>query len=569
MERILNYTLLENGVTPGEPILAGVQGEHRATALVISLDSDFSEVISKAQENSNAFCRIDAVTAAGEFIEGEERPIDQISNPFYLTAPMTASGLDTVVLVRIILKGDTAETVIYKAQIKLYYEPSVMSLVVTPKEKNQVDIFEQKAEEICSLIEEKAEWAYNLISAKADVVTNKANASAEHLKKATLAAEEAEFATTASKEHRNTAERAAENCEENREKISAMVNAASNFANNAAYLNEATKSNAEKAQKCLEETEEHLQHITDLAAQTNLNVNLAQTAATNAAAAEQGAKTAQDMAQSFIEEVKDLGEEIENSVDKTLASFSNALKGKKEGRIVSISDISPIKHPIKITLSGQELSNANVNVCGKNMFNSNLFITTPNGKATGWRSENGYYIGRASMLRQFYNPSGTTYECPIVTGFAPNTQYTFSFKGYNDSQNEVTTIVFYFAYEDQSSSTKAYFTASSEESFCSITSEAGKTIKGLYISSSTNTVVHIKDVQCEPGGVATEYTEYTPPKQYVPLEDGRFEEIDSEGSAITISVDNQETTVSVEYNRDINKAFAELTNAIISLGGNI
>lgn len=66
-------------------------------------------------------------------------------------------------------------------------------------------------------------------------------------------------------------------------------------------------------------------------------------------------------------------------------------------------------------------------------------------------------------------------------------------------------------------------------------------------------------------------TEYTPfvKVEYSPDADGIVKGVTSLYPTMTLQTDTDGVVMDVEYNRDINKAFAELVQAIISLGGNV
>ena len=71
-------------------------------------------------------------------------------------------------------------------------------------------------------------------------------------------------------------------------------------------------------------------------------------------------------------------------------------------------------------------------------------------------------------------------------------------------------------------------------------------------------------------GVATEYEPYSKDSaEYTPNEDGTVEGVTSISPNMTLVPTTGVMIAECEYNRDINKAFAELQQAIISLGGNI
>lgn len=118
------------------------------------------------------------------------------------------------------------------------------------------------------------------------------------------------------------------------------------------------------------------------------------------------------------------------------------------------------------------------------------------------------------------------------------------------------------------------------------------TASGLTISSNANVATNITErtsttyisiiakggttyddvtvsPQLEIGTAATEHEPYIEPVEYAVNEDGTVDGVTSIYPTTTLLTDTAGAVIDVEYNRDINKAFAELYNAIISLGGNV
>lgn len=77
-----------------------------------------------------------------------------------------------------------------------------------------------------------------------------------------------------------------------------------------------------------------------------------------------------------------------------------------------------------------------------------------------------------------------------------------------------------------------------------------------------------KNIQVEYGKNATEYEPYIC-EDYTPTADGTVNGVTSLYPCTNLSTDMDGIVIDCEYNRDINKAFAELQQAIISLGGNV
>ena len=75
--------------------------------------------------------------------------------------------------------------------------------------------------------------------------------------------------------------------------------------------------------------------------------------------------------------------------------------------------------------------------------------------------------------------------------------------------------------------------------------------------------------QLELGTAATEYEPYKTLTEYTPAADGTVSDITSLYPTTTLMTNVEGAIIEAEYNRDINKAFAEMQQAILSLGGNV
>ena len=93
----------------------------------------------------------------------------------------------------------------------------------------------------------------------------------------------------------------------------------------------------------------------------------------------------------------------------------------------------------------------------------------------------------------------------------------------------------------------------------------------FYMGGTTpKTVTNYKfRIQLEESDVATDYEPYQSKTEYTPAEDGTVEGVKSLYPTTTLIPDTEGLILEADYNRDINKAFAELQQAIISTGGNV
>jgi hypothetical protein len=65
------------------------------------------------------------------------------------------------------------------------------------------------------------------------------------------------------------------------------------------------------------------------------------------------------------------------------------------------------------------------------------------------------------------------------------------------------------------------------------------------------------------------YEPYIEPTEYTPDADGVVQGVTSLYPSTTLMTDTSGAMIDVTYNKDINKAFEELKNVILSLGGNV
>lgn len=102
----------------------------------------------------------------------------------------------------------------------------------------------------------------------------------------------------------------------------------------------------------------------------------------------------------------------------------------------------------------------------------------------------------------------------------------------------------------------------------SINSEDDKTVS-IVINIAKDTTVEnlVFKPQLELGLTATTYEPYQG-QTYTPAADGTVSGVKSLYPTTTLMTDTEGAIIEAEYNRDINKAFAEMQQAILSMGGN-
>lgn len=245
---------------------------------------------------------------------------------------------------------------------------------------------------------------------------------------------------------------------------------------------------------------------------------------------------------------------LEENSGGTISSdlYSNALKGAASGAAVAL-DVSPIEHILKIkaTSDTADVSTAKVLRYGSNILDQD----TPTGSSKYWEKQGEYWVGTNA------NYAG------------------LSWGGYCVSKGQTITVSF-----DCDSVGKG--------SRCIITkdkpdcvgvrvkdSQLGRNIISYTATEDMNVFINFMDFGADGVykiknimlcyGTNTEYEPYTEPTTYDISTGGAVEGVTSLYPITTLTSDTEGIVLDVEYNRDINKAFAELQNAVISLGGNI
>ena len=241
-------------------------------------------------------------------------------------------------------------------------------------------------------------------------------------------------------------------------------------------------------------------------------------------------------------------------------NITNALKNTKSGILVSAGDVSPLEHELQIRLTGNSISdfsNVTVSRYGKNLIpypfaNSSKVLNgitwTDNGDGTvtanGTATEQSYFSLLSTKMKWLKGVSYTLSGCP---------------KG-------------------GSGGTYCIYMANNDYSFYKFDSGNGLTFtpnedieSSIVISIGKDTTVNnmVFKPQLEVGAIATDYELYQIPMVVNSRADGSVVGLKSLYPSFTLIPNDENVAIECTYNRDINKAFAELQQAILSLGGNI
>lgn len=155
-----------------------------------------------------------------------------------------------------------------------------------------------------------------------------------------------------------------------------------------------------------------------------------------------------------------------------------------------------MKHPEKLVTVAENMEKVKdgglalaIRNSGVNLFDAGVLL-----QATGWTETDGIYSGIPQYLYNVFNPH--TKDVSLFYGFKQNTQYTLSFKSYQQEDTINYTSAFFFRYTDGTDS-ELVTIWNTEEEKKTLTSDSGKTIAGLYATFGRNSTVYIRDIRLE------------------------------------------------------------------------
>lgn len=261
-----------------------------------------------------------------------------------------------------------------------------------------------------------------------------------------------------------------------------------------------------------------------------------------------------------------------DEIESTGSIFANALKGTASGEAIAITDASPIEHEM------------GVKVRGKNLINMSA-VTIPSGQSYSYENgiatiSQGTYVYVPRARWDFFDVSmfegkTVTVSLDVTEDQGTNTKGNilyiqgisdkeYNLKPHGFTQTGKITLTYTFADKLDYDQIRIMLyaqhlkDASESFSFTNVQFEIGTTATTYapYVEDISTVKVTVGD-----GGTVS--------KQYDVNADGSVDGVTSIYPSMTLSTDTVGAAIDCTYNRDINKAFEELYNAIISTGGNI
>lgn len=249
--------------------------------------------------------------------------------------------------------------------------------------------------------------------------------------------------------------------------------------------------------------------------------------------------------------------------------FANALKGSASGSAVFMDDVSPVEHKAEVKVSGVEnLEDVTLIQNGKNLskpfdysfteYTGNLSLTFSNNLLTlNGSSTNGVPM---SKVNGTILPPGTyTFSNQYISGTCVNTvgegDTAFYFVVRSRAGKTFVTIGCYGAASMMSTRSKSFTLTETTEIL-------------LYFTGAGEYENYQSRIMLNAGSAAEPYEEYKETR-YSVNEDGTVDDVALYHPYTSLLPDTGGAVVSCEYNKDTNKVIEKLTNAIISLGGNV
>lgn len=247
--------------------------------------------------------------------------------------------------------------------------------------------------------------------------------------------------------------------------------------------------------------------------------------------------------------VEQKGESVKESIpddytdlsDK-MKNVSNAIKGTKSGAIVTIDDMSPLKHDLSIHLTSDTVTDfSDVTVCcgGKNLFSIAKIECNEYVKVAVAED------GTVTMT----NPTGSNKEVNLIVNVPLNTPLAFSILECDSGVN-----IRYYSKESTWVNPSVSFNAQTSNCFTAYSKLNVDTPQvKLYVFVPANSTYVYKGIQIERGTVRTDYEAYKEPQTITANADGTVSGLTSISPTMVLSTDTEGVDINVGYNKDANK----------------
>ena len=286
---------------------------------------------------------------------------------------------------------------------------------------------------------------------------------------------------------------------------------------------------------------------------------------------------ARDM-QMDIMGVQESVDDLHNAVNTRVTDNANSIKGKKEGvGLIRVDDVSPLSHFFDVSVTGEGAEDTVVQCGGKNMldfngrtlsdFKAGAHVFTGKNIFTNI-SGNGYYYPVENAYTFDESTGKLTVKCVfdwyglgLDFKVLPNTRYALSVKSITDGF--VSIVSFY----DSAGSYICLESAVENKVFTTPSDAAWMIV--IFTGKITGTEGVFLCPQLELGDKHSEYQPYVIPQYVTPDSQGKINNLKSVYPFTVLTADNPSVNISCVYNRDTDKAYKALIEAITALGGSV
>ncbi len=282
--------------------------------------------------------------------------------------------------------------------------------------------------------------------------------------------------------------------------------------------------------------------------------------------------------QNDIRNLSDSIESVREMVNSRVTDNANAIKGIKAGvDFVEISDVSPLTHYLDVTVSGDGAVGSTIECRGKNMFTfkgrtladfgmsgheftgNNIFLSM---------AASGYYKKNTGSWE--YDEKTDTYTIPCANAwYGPGIDFKvcsgekYFFSAERITQGSGIQASFY----DADGNYITYISGVENRNFTVPMGAEWMVI--IFISKEKDYIGELVCPQLERGSEATGYEVAVETQCAIPDESGKITSFRSVSPTTVVSSRTFGNTVSCIYNRDTNKAYERLVDAVLSLGGSV
>ena len=332
----------------------------------------------------------------------------------------------------------------------------------------------------------------------------------------------------------------------------------------------------ENATKAVEQADEAISKANRAEEKATAIIKETESAKDNANTAADSANTAAVSANEATTRANAVSEQLENAKDL----FCNALKGSKSDSIIQIDDVSPTDQRLNVSLTSDtvtDFSSKTVSVYGKNF--AKLKTGTSYGLTLEWLENEGCYLVNGTCTLAGNNSLFTNVSTICGINGKAFTLKTKQISGSVKNADGKTKYAIFYTSTSADAATSGSANLIGANLNEAVVTKTATAVKDrlyncrLYISEGVEFDNFKFTAQLEIGTTATDYETYKEPVTYKSTKGGSVSGVTLGTGAYNLCTNDSAVDINCEYNRDINKAFAELeeklTNAILASGGNV